>query len=271
MSSKKQKSHTRSASYSPKKKKKIRLDQRVVQHGFADSLSKAQAMIMAGEILWKDQKLTTAGYSIPQDAALRYRPRRGHGYVGRGGLKMESALRLFKINPQGWLCLDLGMSTGGFTDCLLQSGASFVYGVDVGQGLAHHRLVTDQRVQIWEGTNVKDLSSRHIPQLCDLCVADLSFTSLANLVQPAFPFLKPKATLLLLVKPQFELSSHKVNQWGSQGVILSEYAHQAGDLACSRVAEILKELGCTIHGWKACEIKGTKGNQEFFIHASTSA
>ena len=246
---------------------KIRADLLVVNQGFAETPHRAQALIMAGEILWKDQKIKSAGQALPSHAALRHRPRRGHGYVGRGGLKMERALRLFKLSPQGWRCLDLGMSTGGFTDCLLQSGAAFVYGVDVGVGLAHQRLVLDQRVQIWEGTHVKDLTAEQIDEKCDLCVADLSFTSLNHLIEPALPFLKPNAHLLLLVKPQFELESQQVNTWGNQGVISAEYAQQAGDLACKRVASTLQTLGCHIHGWKACEVKGTKGNQEFFLYA----
>ena len=179
---------------------------------------------MAGEILSGDRPIKTAGERIAQDAPLRWRPRRGHGYVGRGGLKMEGALRRFKIDPSGAVCLDLGMSTGGFTDCLLQWGAERVYGVDVGRGLAHRRLVTDPRVKVIEGTHIRDLTTEDVPELCTLCVADLSFNSLSRLIIPALPFLAPEALGMLLVKPQFELSSAELRASSLGGVVFDEEA-----------------------------------------------
>lgn len=242
---------------------KQRVDELVVIRGFADHIKQAQGMILAGEILSGDQVIRTSGMRLASHTPLRWRPRRGHGYVGRGGLKMESALRQLNIDPSGWTCLDLGMSTGGFTDCLLQWGAHKIYGVDVGKGLAHQRLVTDPQVVIIEDTHVKDLNSTHIPELCDLCVADLSFNSLSRLIEPATSFLKAKATGILLVKPQFELSVEELRLHSVGGVVHNEEIRQVA------LARVIKHL--TSNGWshlntKASETKGTKGNQEYFVH-----
>ncbi len=245
------------------KQKKLRVDELVLARGFASDLKQAQGMIMAGEILTGDRPLTKAGERLKSDIKLRWRPRRGHGYVGRGGLKMESALRQFNIDPSGWFCLDLGMSTGGFTDCLLQWGADKVYGVDVGKGLAHQRLVNDPRVIIIEDTHIKDLNADLVPELCDVCVADLSFNSLGRLIEPALPFLKPKATGILLVKPQFELSSTELEQYAHKGVVHDEKARL---IALERVSSKLENMGWEVIDQKASETKGTKGNQEYFLH-----
>ena len=245
------------------KQKKLRVDELVLDRGLASDLRQAQGMIMAGEILSGDRLLSKAGERLKADVQIRWRPRRGHGYVGRGGLKMESALRQFQIDPSSWVCLDLGMSTGGFTDCLLQWGAHKVYGVDVGKGLAHQRLVNDERVVIIEDTHIKDLSADLIPELCDLCVADLSFNSLGRLIEPALPFLKPKATGVLLVKPQFELSSAELELYAHKGVVHDENARL---LALQRVSDKLKCMGWRMLDHKASETKGTKGNQEYFLH-----
>ena len=242
---------------------KKRVDELVVIRGFADHIKQAQGMILAGEILSGDRVISTSGLRLDPQTPLRWRPRRGHGYVGRGGLKMESALRQLKVDPCGWTCLDLGMSTGGFTDCLLQWGAEKVYGVDVGKGLAHQRLVTDPKVIIIEDTHVKDLTSAHIPELCDLCVADLSFNSLSRLIGPATSFLKPKAMGILLVKPQFELSAQELRDHGVGGVVHNEAIRQ---VALTRVIEHLTRTGWSHLNTKASETKGTKGNQEYFIH-----
>ena len=242
---------------------KMRVDELVVERGFAQQLGQAQGMIMAGEILSGDRVLYKAGERLDKESSLRWRPRRGHGYVGRGGLKMESALRQFGIDPSGWTCLDLGMSTGGFTDCLLQWGAHKVYGVDVGKGLAHHRLVTDDRVMIIEETHIRDLTPSQIPERCDLCVADLSFNSLSRLIEPATPFLKPGATGILLVKPQFELSTQELKAHSIGGVVQGEDIRQ---MVLERVNSYLVSTGWCHINMKASETKGTKGNQEYFLH-----
>ena len=241
-----------------------RADTLLVARGLAPNLGKAQALIMAGEVIVGERRIDKAGERLLPDAALRLRPRRGHGYVGRGGLKMEWALKHFSFNPQGLTCLDLGLSTGGFTDCLLQRGAARTYGVDVGKGLAHERLVRDPRAVVLEGLHVKDLTAEHIPEPCDLCVADISFNSLTRMIEPALPFLKPSATLLLLVKPQFELSAEALEESASRGIVMSE---EAREQACALVARHLEALGLEVEGWAPCGVKGTKGNQEYFLKA----
>ena len=241
---------------------KDRLDTLVVMRGLAQTLSQAQGMIMAGEILSGDRKLDKAGLRVGPEIPLRWRPRRGHGYVGRGGLKMEGALRHFDLDPSGWVCLDLGMSTGGFTDCLLQWGAQRVYGVDVGRGLAHQRLVLDDRVIILEDTHVKDLTHVLIPEVCDLCVADISFNRLSRIIAPATPFLKSRAYGLFLVKPQFELSAQELEDAGKRGIVLKEEARL---LALARVSDWLSTHGWTVLSHAPSQTKGTKGNQEYFV------
>jgi len=239
----------------------------MVARGLAETLSQAQGMIMAGEILSGDRRLEKAGERFPFEQPLRWRPRRGHGYVGRGGLKMEGALQHFELDPHGWVCLDLGMSTGGFTDCLLQWGARRVYGVDVGRGLAHQRLVNDPRVIILEDTHVRDLTPELIPEACNLCVADISFNRLDRVIAPAIKLLHPQAYALLLVKPQFELSTKELNEAGERGVVLNEDARQ---LALKRVSDWLASTGWVILGDTPSTTKGTKGNQEYFIYAQRS-
>jgi 23S rRNA (cytidine1920-2'-O)/16S rRNA (cytidine1409-2'-O)-methyltransferase len=220
-------------------------------------------MIMAGEILTGDRPIKTSGERLSVDIPLRWRPRRGHGYVGRGGLKMEGALRRFKVVPKGAICLDLGMSTGGFTDCLLQWGAERVYGVDVGRGLAHRRLITDPRVKVIEGTHIRDLTVEDVPELCTLCVADLSFNSLSRLIAPALPFLAPNAIGILLVKPQFELTSAELKESSFGGVVHDVDARLK---ALDRVQTELLDMGWRLIDRGESETKGTKGNQEYFLH-----
>ena len=255
----------RPRSYQPAQKG-LRADELLVTRGLAEGVGKAKALIMAGEVIVGERRLDQAGARLPLDAPVRIRPRRGHGYVGRGGLKMEWALERFKLNPKGWICLDLGLSTGGFSDCLLQRGAQRVYGVDVGVGLAHERLRRDPRMVIHEGLHAKLLTAEHILESCDLCVADISFNSLTRLIQPALPFLKAGAQLLLLIKPQFELSEEELLRSAERGVVHNLEAQEA---ACERVAEHLIALGLTVTSWAPCGTKGTKGNQEYFLHALT--
>lgn len=241
-----------------------RLDELVFARGFAESITQARGMIMAGEILSGDRRLDKAGERFKSDVPLRWRPRRGHGYVGRGGLKMEGALRRFEVSPRGWVCLDLGMSTGGFTDCLLQWGATKVYGVDVGRNLAHRRLVCDPRAIIIEGTHIRDLTPVMVPELCDLCVADISFNNLSRILAPAIPLLKSDARAILLVKPQFELSAHELKVAGERGVVLDEEARL---LALQRVIEWLESSGWRVLESAPSTTKGAKGNQEYFVYA----
>jgi len=242
--------------------RKPRADELLVARGFAPDLPKARALIMAGELVVGERRLDKPGERLPADAPLRHRPRRGHGYVGRGGLKMEWALDRFALSPAGLTCLDLGLSTGGFTDCLLQRGARRVYGVDVGRGLAHERLLRDPRAVVLEGLHARDLTAAHIPEPVDLCVADVSFNSLRRLIEPALPFLRGGARLLLLVKPQFELSAEELSAAGEGGVVLDPAAQRA---ACDLVAAHLAALGVAVEALEPCGVKGAKGNQEYFL------
>lgn len=244
----------------------LRADELLVERGLALDLRKAQGMIMAGEVILGERRLDQAGARLPLDAAVRVRPRRGHGYVGRGGLKMEWALDHFKLSPRGWVCLDLGLSTGGFSDCLLQRGAQRVYGVDVGVGLTHERLTRDPRMVIHEGLHARSLTAAHVPERCDLCVADISFNSLTRLIEPALPFLKSEARLLLLIKPQFELSEEELTRSAARGVVHDSVAQE---VACARVADHLTSLQISVESWAPCGVKGTKGNQEYFMLASS--
>ena len=249
-----------------KKNKKERVDQLMLDRGLAPTLAKARAMIMAGEVIAGEHRVDKAGVRIPVESSLRVKSRRGHIYVSRGGLKLEGALNHFKINPTDWTCLDLGMSTGGFTDCLLKRGARHIYGVDVGRGLAHESLRVHTRVTLLEGTHARDLNTELIPHKCDLCVADISFNSLTRLIQPALPLMKAGGTLLLLIKPQFELSSDVLAEVSTSGVVFDEAAQER---ACQTVADHLTSLGVNVVCWVPSQHKGAKGNQEYFVLAHT--
>jgi len=240
----------------------LRADELLVARGLAEDLRKARGLIMAGEVIIGERRLDKAGERLALDAVIRMRPRRGHGYVGRGGLKMEWAIEHFKLDPKGLICLDLGLSTGGFSDCLLQRGARRVYGVDVGVGLAHQRLIRDPRMVVLEGLHARDLSAEHLPEPCELCVADISFNSLTRLIEPALPYLSDEAKLLLLIKPQFELSEEELSKSAHRGIVQDD---EARERACQRVAEHLEALGLRVRSWAPCAVKGTKGNQEYFM------
>ena len=242
---------------------RARVDQLAVAQGIARDLKHASALLLAGEILAGDQRLTSPGALLPEGVILRRRHRRGHRYVSRGGLKLEAALNRFAPRLEGAICLDLGMSTGGFTDCLLQHGASKVYGVDVGVGLADRKLTEDQRVVLLEGTNARALTPALLPDAISLCVADLSFTSLRRTIGSILFALQPAAQLLLLVKPQFELERGAV---GAGGIVRDPAARQR---ACEEVAESLRGLGLTVEGWIPSPIQGAKGNQEYLLSART--
>ncbi len=245
------------------KVRKIRADDLVLIRGICQEKSKAQALILAGEIIINEKRIDKVAEQIPEDSVVRLRPRRGHQFVSRGGLKLEGALQDFKVSVQGLVCMDLGMSTGGFSDCLLKYNASFIYGVDVGKNLAHASLVGHPQIKIIEERHVEDLSERDIDQKCDLCVADISFHQLRTLIESIFPFLKPDASLVLLIKPQFELPQHCI---GNGGIVENEEDQK---LACALVVKQLESLNCKVLDLKPCHIKGSKGNQEYFVYAKT--
>src|SRR5438105_8707693 len=181
---------------------KTRLDRLIVERGLADSREKAQALIMAGEVRVNRQQASKPGQPVDPACALEVLAR--PPYVGRGGIKLAAALRHFAIDVNGAICLDLGCSTGGFTDCLLQSGALRVHAVDVGHGQIDWKLRTDPRVVLREGLNARDLKFEDIGESVDLVVCDVSFISVTLIVPAAVPLLRPRGRMISRVNPQFE-------------------------------------------------------------------
>ncbi len=243
--------------------KRSRLDALLVARGLAPDLRKAAAMIMAGEVIVGERRIDKAGQPVREDAVLRVRGRVAHGYVSRGGLKLEAALAGYHLDPTGWTCLDLGASTGGFTDCLLQRGAARVYAVDVGYGLLHWRLQQDPRVINLERTHAAALDAETVPEPIDLVVADISFNSLTRLLGPAVALTAPGAALLLLVKPQFEVEASAVE---AGGLVTDPVARAA---ACERVAEAVTALGFEVsRPWIESPVPGARsGNIELLLLA----
>ena len=200
---------------------KIRLDQYLVQHGLTQSRERAKALIMSGIVFVNEQKVDKAGEMIKEDAKVEVR---GHdiGYVSRGGLKLEKAMQCFPLTPNGKVCMDIGASTGGFTDCMLQNGATKVYAVDVGHAQLHERLRGDPRVISREGVNLRSAEESFIPDPLDMVVADVSFISLTLVLPPCLRWLRPGGLVVGLIKPQFEAGREKV---GKKGVVRDPKVH----------------------------------------------
>jgi 23S rRNA (cytidine1920-2'-O)/16S rRNA (cytidine1409-2'-O)-methyltransferase len=235
---------------------KSRLDRVLLQRGLAPSREKAQAMILAGLVEVDGRRIEKAGAAVGEEADIRVAGP-PHPYVSRGGVKLAAALDAFGIDPSGAVCLDVGSSTGGFTDCLLQRGASRVYAVDVGYGQIDARLRSDPRVALRERVNARFLTREHVPEPVAVAVMDLSFIS-ARLVLPAVvPVLAPRARLVLLVKPQFEAGRGEVPRGG---VVRSEETRRRAVEQVTRAAEA---LGLAPQGVIASPLKGASGNLEF--------
>ena len=239
-----------------------RLDERIVALGLAESRTKAQALIMAGQVLVDDVPVDKAGTRVRNDASVRIRGAASR-YVSRGGDKLEGALEDLGVDPRGKLCLDVGASTGGFTDCLLQRGATRVYAVDVGYGLLDAKLRDDPRVVVRERINARNLEAAQVPERVDLLVADVAFISL-RLVVPALAAVAPHAEWLLLVKPQFEVGREQV---GKGGVVRDDALRAWAVESVRGAAEAL--------GWREVaradsRVAGPKGNREIFLHLRNS-
>jgi len=236
---------------------KTRLDQLLTDLGLCESRSQAQRLIMAGLVYVNGQKSDKAGTTVRSDAEIEVREQLR--YVSRGGLKLEGALEFFPFDAKGAICLDVGASTGGFTDCLLQNGAVKVYAVDVGHGQLHYRLQNDPRVVNLEKTHVKLLTPELVPEPVDVLVMDTSFISLDKVLPPSWPFLKPGGWCVALIKPQFEVGpKHLV-----KGVVKDEDARQ---MAIDKVVAMAKELpGAEIVGITESPIHGPKGNVEYLL------
>lgn len=237
---------------------KQRLDVLLVARGLAESREKAQALIMAGSVTVQGQKAAKSGQTVEPDVELAVAapPR----YVSRGGLKLEAALRHFDVNPTGLVCLDIGASTGGFTDCLLQHGALRVHAIDVGTNQLDYRLRTDPRVRSQEHRNARELAPPDIGELVELLVCDVSFISVTLLLPALIPLLTPSGRMIILVKPQFEVGKGQV---GKGGIVRDEALHGQ---ACARVEGAVRaaEFKTSL---MPSPILGTEGNREFLLYA----
>jgi len=237
---------------------KTRLDRLVVDRGLADSREKAQALIMAGEVLVNGQKAAKPGQPVENDAAIEVLAR--PPYVSRGGFKLAGALAHWRIDVAGEVCVDIGSSTGGFTDVLLQAGAARVHAVDVGAGQLDWKLRTDPRVVLHEGINARQLSSDDIGEPAGLVTCDVSFISATLIVGPASALLRPGGRMVILVKPQFEVGKGQV---GKGGIVRDPDLHRA---ACERVERAVRELSFHTELIES-PIAGTEGNKEFLLYA----
>lgn len=239
---------------------RTRLDRLLVARGLAASREKAQAMILAGVVLVNDQKVEKCGALAEDQAALRILSG-ASPYVSRAGLKLEGALRHFKVNPRGKVCLDIGASTGGFTECLLSHGAAKVFAVDAGTNQLDWKLRQDARVVVMEKTNARHLRLEQLGERSDLLTMDVSFIS-ATLILPAIAsLLNPQAAALILVKPQFEVRREHI---GKGGIVRDTRLHQE---AVGRVSQKLEEVGLRVLGTAESVLPGAEGNREFFVHA----
>jgi 23S rRNA (cytidine1920-2'-O)/16S rRNA (cytidine1409-2'-O)-methyltransferase len=236
--------------------KKVRLDQLLVGRGLFGSREQAQRAVMAGEIKIGTRIAVKPSQLLAADTAIAVKPTRK--YVGRGALKLEKALDHFKINMQSKVALDIGASTGGFTDCLLQRGTEKVYAVDVGHGQLDWKIRSDPRVIALEKMNARFLSRAHIPELVDLCVIDVSFISLTLILPNAFELITPSGVVLALIKPQFELKRADI---GRGGIVRNPELHQK---AQDKIVQFVTRLGHTVSGIVPSAITGADGNQEFF-------
>ncbi|HYK18112.1 MAG TPA: TlyA family RNA methyltransferase [Bryobacteraceae bacterium] len=236
----------------------MRLDQLLVERGLAPSREKARALVLAGQVLLNGQRADKAGRSVPDDSRLELLE--PPPYVSRGGLKLEAALEHFHISVDGRICLDVGSSTGGFTDCLLQHGAARVYAIDVGTGQLDWKLRNDPRVIVHERVNARYLSAREVPEPVSLAVADVSFISVTMILPAIAPLLSDDAEMVILVKPQFELEKHQV---GKGGIIRDPALHLR---ACQRIEKAVEQLGFRT-AIIPSPILGAEGNQEFLLYA----
>jgi 23S rRNA (cytidine1920-2'-O)/16S rRNA (cytidine1409-2'-O)-methyltransferase len=242
-----------------KPQKKTRLDVALVERGLAESRQKAQAMILAGQVLVNGQPANKAGAAVAGDARVELAGA-AMPYVSRGGMKLEGALDDFAVNPAGLVCLDVGSSTGGFTDCLLQHGAARVYCVDVSGDQLAWKLRQDARVHVIE-KNARYLQPADVPEPVALITVDLSFISTAKVLPALAPLAQAGAQWLILVKPQFELERRDV---GKGGIVRDAALHR---VAIERVEQAATALGLTLRGVKPSRLPGAEGNQEFFLYA----
>jgi 23S rRNA (cytidine1920-2'-O)/16S rRNA (cytidine1409-2'-O)-methyltransferase len=241
--------------------KKIRADLLLVERGIAESREKAKVLILAGKVFYSldgknFHRVLKPSQTLPPSA--EFKVEEDLPYVSRGGLKLEQGLNFFDVDPSGLVCLDVGASTGGFTDCLLQRGAKRVYAVDVGEGLLHPKLREDPRVVVLEGINARYLTPSHFPEKMDLITVDVSFISLKKVLPALKELLKDNGLIIALIKPQFELSPKEVKK----GIVRDPKLHLK---VVNEIWEFAKDLGFEPLGVVESPILGAKGNKEFLI------
>jgi 23S rRNA (cytidine1920-2'-O)/16S rRNA (cytidine1409-2'-O)-methyltransferase len=240
----------------PRAPRRSRIDTLLVERGLVQSRHQAQAVLLAGDIRVDGATVTRPGSLVSATAAVEVLQR--PAYVSRGGDKLEHALRTFSIDPTGWTCVDIGASTGGFTDCLLQHGARRVYAVDVGYGVLDYRLRQDERVVVMERTNARDLAP--LPEPCDLATFDVSFIGVEKVIPAVLRSLRPGAHLVVLVKPQFQGRREEV---GKKGVVKDPLVHAA---VLGRTVAWTATHGLRLQGLTTSPVLGPAGNREFLLH-----
>lgn len=247
----------------PAKAPKRRVDQLLVDRGLAESRARAQALVMAGLVFAGETKVDKPGQQLPEDAQLDVRGR-DHPWVSRGGIKLAHAIEHFGLDPAGATAMDIGSSTGGFTDVLLQNGAEHVFAVDSGTNQLAWRLREDPRVTVLEQLSARLLTAAHITRPCDWVVCDASFISLAKVLDVPLQLAAPACQLVALIKPQFEVGREDV---GKGGVVRDPALHAA---VCDDVRGWLEGLGWDVQGITTSPITGPQGNVEFLIAARRS-
>lgn len=238
---------------------KKRLDVMLVERGLAESREKAKAIIMSGIVYVDGEKEDKAGSNFPETANIEVRGKTLK-YVSRGGLKLEKAMEVFPIELDGKVCMDVGSSTGGFTDCMLQNGAVKVYSVDVGYGQLAWKLRQDERVVVMEKTNIRYVKPEDIEELVDFASVDVSFISLSKVLPPLRDLLKDEAEVVCLIKPQFEAGREKV---GKKGVVRDKAVHVE---VIENVLGYAEEAGFNVLGLDFSPVKGPEGNIEYLMH-----
>lgn len=239
---------------------RTRLDQLLVSRGFSESRTKAQALILAGQVLVEEQRVDKPGTMVRADAKLRVK--QSDPYVSRGGAKLAGALSTLGLDPTAAVCVDVGASTGGFTDCLLQRGARRVYAVDVGQGLLASRLQQDPRVVVMDRTNARHLERHSFPEPIDWVVVDASFIGMAQLADALARILAPGGMLLAMIKPQFEVGKEQARK--HRGVIKDPLLRER---AIESATATIRAAGFDVRGGCDSQVSGPKGNLEHFVVA----
>jgi len=240
----------------------MRLDKLLVERGLVRSRQRAQALVMEGKVKVNHQRITKSGTQIDASAYLEI-TEKDSPFVSRGGLKLQHALEYFHISVDGLIAMDVGASTGGFTDCLLQKGAKKVYAIDVGYGQLDWKLRNNSRVIVLEKENIRYLSPHKITDPIDIAVIDVSFISLKLVIPVVRDFLVTGGQLVALIKPQFEVGKGKV---GKGGVVKDPEEHSR---VIGEISSFVEKLGCHIKGLVESPILGPKGNKEFFLYATT--